>query len=116
MEAVALILPEDLAKSKISVGQIKMLIKDLLSRRPFHKSNFKRFKAKLNLSHLFAPVKSAPPLCINCIHTHKATITKRRTVLKLLTWYVPSEEEIYRYAQYITETQDDVARTLFLFV
>ena len=36
--------------------------------------------------------------------------------LKLLTWYVPSEEEIYRYAQYITETQDDVARTLFLFV
>ena len=36
--------------------------------------------------------------------------------LKLLTWYVPSEEEIYRYAQYITETQDDVARILFLFV
>ena len=27
MEAVALILPEDLAKSKIPVGQIKMLIK-----------------------------------------------------------------------------------------
>jgi len=29
--------------------------------------------------------------------------------LKLPTWYVPSEEEIYRYAQYITETQGDVA-------
>ena len=26
---------------------------------------------------------------------------------------MPSEEEIYRYAQYITETQGDVARTLF---
>jgi len=34
-------------------------------------------------------------------------------LLKIPTWYVPSEEEIYRYAEYITETQGDVARTLF---
>ena len=64
--------------------------------------------------------KNIPPLQVKwSVPTgHEYTTKVVSNLLKLPAWYVTSKQEIYRYAQYITETEGDIACTyiIFLFV